>query len=551
MELGRNCLAGRTEIQIAILGLFLLAAMGAQAQEAPGALPPGEISPAADFPEKSSALGRLRDLEAGLSRGDPLRPAEKAEVLRWAADHPSDSVRAQALALFSWLAVDEAQPPLLNATGDPAYRVRVQAVVGLDVLSRRLGHGERGQILAAAHRLLDDPATSVACAAARVVAHLAPRRAKREFSAKPIATDPVRAACFARAVGLDPPVAPVAEAARPQPEKKAQHGAPEKKTVPPTRNPVHSPALWTLAGALAGAGTAAALPALFEERRFFLDYSPSQTTSGRELGMPWAFAAASLGGALVGGAGGYALSLASAPDQAIPALMLVSGIPVGALGGFGLALAAGLDSQETGLPVAGGMALAAGAALASWPLGPGPGDVAFGLGVGTLALSGTALALFTAIPVSATTVYGTVNRVDLAMGAGLMAGALGTFSGFVLGPILDAPQQVVFGILAGGMAGMALGLLSVYTVVPIALETRPRIAAGAGLVGEIVGATLGGLVFPLLFPEGGGLPVQPGANGIVALGPQGISLGTPTIALGPTAHPEGVDLRISLVEGRF
>jgi hypothetical protein len=518
-----------------------------------------EISPGADFPRAPDALNALRAFEEKLARGQALEVGEAAEAQRWAQDHPAPRVRAQALALLAWLPREQAEAPLIRGTDDPDPMVRVQGLVGLDVLSRRLAHGQRGAILAAAHRHLDDPSSQVACAAATVVANLAPRRANRELGAALKDADPTRAACFSRVTGLPLP-APGDEA---QASREAGEGSDPgaaainlKWTRAPRK--FDRKLVWSMAGAAVGAGVLAAVPGIFESRRFFLDYAPAQTTEGRELGHPWTFVLASAGGALVGGAAGYGLALVADDGSETPALSTLAGLPVGALGGYGLGLLLGLDNQWIGLPIAGGLAISALAGLATWPLGAGPKDVAFGLGAGALSLTATSLALFTAIPLSSTTVYGSVQRLDVAVGAGLVAGALGTFSGFALGPMVSLPRQSALGIMTGGVLGMVLGMGGAYLATPLSVETRPRIAAGAGLVGELAGAVLGGLLFPTFFSSLDALPADPETDAVVAMGPGGIGLGVPRVVLTPThtansakGHPEGVDLRLSLVKGRF
>lgn len=437
-------------------------------------------------------MATLRSLEAHLSAGETLRREESATLV--AAVHSRHiSVRALAAAVLAWLDPGVAVPPLLGTsdpTGehksgvtDPEARVRVVATQSLLALSRRLPEAARRDVVGAALLLLDDPVDEVACAGAELAVALAPAAAVDAVRVRANNLGDVRYACYARIGGL--PVRAVAVPELPQEAPSTDLSAPAP--VPPAPPPANG--TWILVATMGSAGllVGGLTPVMLVPGRDVLTYRADSTRITREELSVVTQAAGGVAGAAVLGGGAWALAGLLPPLSVDEATVVALGTGTLGLVGAGVPLMLDLDGgTSAGLTAAGLLAGSAGTlALVSLADVDAP-DAALSLGLAGLGAMAGGFGAFAAVPVGVETV-GEAERTTFGFAtAAVAAGALG-FTGLAVGPALDLPPARTFAALAGGLLGGGLVAGTAFLLVP-SMDVKSRIAAGAGLAGEVFGA---------------------------------------------------------------
>lgn len=452
----------------------------------PSPTPPPEPPQAPD--EEASALATLRGMEARLSAGETLGPADSAALLA-ATRSRHISVRALAAAVLAWLDPPTATPALLGTadkTGiaDAEPRVRVVAAQSLLALSRRLPDDVRRDVVGASLLLLDDPVDEVACAAAELALALAPSGAVEAVRVRANNLGDVRYACFSRIGGLPVRTVEVPEIPRDTP-------TPEEGTPAPVAPPPAPPdGKWVMVATMGSAGLliGGLVPTMLVPGRDVLTYRADRTRITREELSVVTQAAGGLLGAAVLGGGAWALAGTMEPLTVDEGGAVALG--TGALGlvGAGVPLMLSLDGGTSAGVTAAGLTLGAVGSLALVSTSDiDRDDEALALGLAGLGAMAGGLGVFTAVPVGLETV-GDADRTSFGLAtAAVTAGALGA-GGLAAGSLVDLPAERTFATVAGGLIGGGLLTGTAFLLIP-QNEIKSRIACGAGLAGELLGAS--------------------------------------------------------------
>lgn len=426
----------------------------------------------------------LQRIEGQLSVGAELDDADRASLLRL-VDSPSARARALAAAVLPWLDPAVAAPPLVRACRDADARVRATAGQSLVALARRLGDAERETAIAAGLGLMDDPVDEVACAGAELLGALRPPGVGDAFEARATTANDVRYGCFVRFGGL--PVRAVK--LPPLPDRPVEV---DSAVLAPPSTPAPLPEErvpgWIFIATAASSGLiiGGALPSALVPARDVLVYDDGFSRLSRQdvsfvsqAGVAVATSAAAGGAAwlldeqlalspseqiaVFGGAGSAAVLGASLGfildlKGGGPAWMLAGTTAVGLTGATALTAFTTVTADDNALMMA----------------AAGMGGLAGGLGV------------FAAVPVALEDVGG-VGRTDFGLGTALgVAGAAGLLT-LAVSPVVEVPAARSAAVSVGGFLGAGVVGGIAFAVVPSDLDTGSRIAAGAGLAGQVVG----------------------------------------------------------------
>ncbi len=208
------------------LALAMALASGAGAQETaptPSPSPPPASTPKASAPDAAPAKAAasypyeelsaaeasavLHAIEGRLSVGETVDGEDRKAISTLLVRHPSPRVRAQATSVLPWLGPDVVGKAVLRAMADKDPTVRLQALLGMNVISRRFQERHapiQKAAVSAATELLDDDSDDVACAAATLLQSLAPAKALEETRKREESVSDVRHGCF-RVVAQVPP----------------------------------------------------------------------------------------------------------------------------------------------------------------------------------------------------------------------------------------------------------------------------------------------------------------------------------------------------------
>jgi len=426
----------------------------------------------------------LQRIEGQLSVGVDLDDSDRASLLRL-IDSPSPRARALAAAVLPWLDPAVAAPPLVRACRDADPRVRATAGQSLVALARRLGDAERETAVAAALGLMDDPVDEVACAGAEVLGALRPPGITDAFEARAATANDVRYGCFVRFGGL--PVRSVKLPPLPDRPVEVDDPALTPPSVPAALPAEHQPR-WIFIATAASSGLliGGALPSALAPARDVLVYDDAFTRLSRQdvsflsqAGVALASGAAAGGAAwlldeqlaltppeqiaVFGGAGSAAVLGASLGfildvKGGGPAWILAGSTAAGLVGATALTAFTDVSADDNALM----MAVA------------GMGGLAGGLGV------------FAAVPVALEDVGG-VGRTDFGLGTALGAAGAATLVTLAMSPVVEVPAARSAAVGVGGFLGAGLVGGIAFAVVPADLDTGSRLAAGAGLAGQVLG----------------------------------------------------------------
>jgi len=503
------------------------------------------------------SLDALRTIEARLSVGDEIGDKERGILIVAALEGKSPEERALATAILPWLGPADALDALLQASADPDARVRAEAHSGLAVLARRLTPDGRERAWEAVNVGLGDTSDDVACAAAGLAWSLDPERTRTALEGRADAASDVRYGCWrqlaglpARALEVPPPVMPeiVDEKATPaETVERARRAADGGRYI----------LVATAAGA--GLGIGALIPGMLVPARDGLTYTKRRTTVVREEpSMVWATAGGLVGAAALGAAAYYGTELLPPLDYA-PAAGAVLSTATGALVGLGLSMSLALDpplaSLSTALGTLGG--LSAGAAWA-WLLAPKPRHITFVAATTGLAAMGTTLGVLAAIPEGFPLVFDFIPRLDLAIGGGLVLGALGGAAAAGIAPVVDLPHGRVLASAGAAAAGAGTAMFAAYLFVPVGIDeiapvSRNRIAAVSGIAAAML---IGPTVFFLL-PDAWANALDPvkevaTQGALISVDDEKLGVGLPNLWATPDrASPGRLAWGITLLGGRF
>lgn len=545
---------------------------GGASPAAPDAAP-AKASASYPYEELSAAEASavLHAIEGRLSVGETVDAEDRKAISTLLVRHPSPRVRAQATSVLPWLGPDVVGKALLRAMVDKDPTVRLQALLGMNVISRRFldRHAPiRKAAVSAATELLDDESDDVACAATTLLQSLAPAKALEETRKREKDVSDVRHGCFRvvaqvppRAIRVPsptPPLAPnVAGTGEDQPESGLDSGSDETEN---DDGIIRGDGLFIASWAGAGLLMGAIVPTAISPPRDVLTYSRNRTSHAREEPSLISAAFAGAIGAGAFGAGAWALGEFVGPLDFAAASSVTLAATATGMTTLGATFAFGLDETGLGITlVSSGVLLMGSATALAYLIPPSAEDIAFATAsTGLVAIAGS-LTAFTLVPVGSERLFEDVDgmnpvaRTDFGMGVGLMAGAAGTVLGLAASPLLDVAPMRSAVTAGGGVAGASFGLLGAYLLTPAGVDIRPRLAAGAGLVGEIAGATLAFFLVPdswlgIVDVEVG----EPGASGAVVLKDGALRLGVPqVVGIAPAGAGTAPAMGASLFGGRF
>lgn len=499
-------------------------------------------------------IHQLRQLEARLSVGQTLSADEQRLLRQVAVRGETPRARALAAAILPWLPPEDAASALLAAANDADPRVRDQALQGLVAISRRLEGESVRNVEQVATERLTDPSAEVACAAARVLAGVAPDRAAAEIRRLAPEVEDVRYACWRRIVPM--PEREVTVAPPPEPPS-LKNGDDDREEPPPPAEaeaaPPNGDLLFLSTAAATGFLAGGLLPGLFSPPRDTLLYSPRRTVHAREEPSVVVAGGSALAGALLLGGAALGATTLFDPLEVPAATSTALGTAAGAIAGLGGGMAFGLDGGLTGLASIGGglTGLALSSALA-FTVPPAPNDLGLALGLaGTGAIAATLISL-AAVPVGVEQVIGDSTRVDFALGTGLLTGGVLGVGGLLLAPLVDvSPGRVLVASAAGASAaGLGLGLTYLFT--PVNVDVRERIASGVGAGLHIVATTATFALLPgswadAIVGEDGGPP----ATTALFLDEGKLRLGVPVVSFVPPGELGVAAVAVPVLGGRF
>lgn len=499
-------------------------------------------------------IHQLRQLEARLSVGQTLSADEQRLLRQVAVRGETPRARALAAAILPWLPPEDAASALLAAADDADPRVRDQALQGLVAISRRLEGDSVRRVEQVATERLMDPSAEVACAAARVLAGVAPDRAAAEIRRLSPEVEDVRYACWRRLVPMPEREVTVAPPPEPPSAKDTDDDREEPPPLAPARAaPPNGDLLFLSTAAATGFLAGGLLPGLFSPPRDTLLYSPRRTVHAREEPSIVVAGGSALAGALLLGGAAFGATTLLDPLEVPAATSTALGTAAGAIAGLGGGMAFGLDGSLTGLASIGGglTGLALSSALA-FTVPPASNDLGLALGLaGTGAIAATLISL-AAVPVGVEQVIGDSTRVDFALGTGLLTGGVLGVGGLLLAPIVDvSPGRVLVASAAGASAaGLGLGLTYLFT--PVNVGVRERIASGVGAGLHIVTTTATFVLLPgswadAIVGEDGGPP----ATTALFLDEGKLRLGVPVVSFVPPGELGVAAVAVPVLGGRF
>jgi hypothetical protein len=433
--------------------------------------------------EADGASAVLHELEARLATGG-VDIATDTERVRQGLIHVEPRVRAQAAHVAAWLSGEEVVGMLLVVSGDPDERVRLAATQSLSFLVRRSNDPQRQLVRARLLQGLDDPADAVACAAIEWTANDDPAAAIAILTPRAELANDVRYACLRRVLPLPPrsvslPSASVATKASVE--------------QPIAAEPALISWLSLATGVVAGATIGAAIPTAWVPSRDVLVYTPRQSRYFRQSSAFAAQVGAALGGAVLLGGANLALDLVlgTAPPAAQLSVALATG--AGALAGASTGFVLATPSAEAvGLGIGTAVGFFGGVAMSRLSP-PSPHAIATAASVGAVSGLGSALTVFTILPVNAGLI-GRAERTEFAIGVAAIGVGAGTLVGLGCAPFVEVTAARALVIAAGALAGAGVVGGVAFAAVPN-IEVKSRIAAGVSLGGLMLGA-VGGFFWP-------------------------------------------------------
>ena len=438
---------------------------------------------------EAESIAALQRIEGALSVGTELKDADRARLLLL-IDSPSPRTRALAAAVLPWLDPTVAIDPLVRACRDPDPLVRATGGQSLVALVRRMSDAHKDAAVAAALGLMDDADDEVACAGAELLGSLHPPGTADAFEARAAAADDVRYGCWVRFGGL--PLRPVT--LPPLPKQPDDDTPPSALPLSPAPLPEEHQPSWLFIATAASSGLliGGALPSALIPARDVLVYDDDFTRLSRQDVSFVSQAGIAIAAGAVAGGAAWLLDdqqvLALTPPEQIAVFGGVGSAAVlGAGLGFMLDLKGGgpawVLAGSTAAGLVGSSALTAVADVSAddnalLMAGAGLGGLAGGLGV------------FAAVPVALSDVGG-VGRTDFGFGTTFgVAGAAGLIA-LASSPWVEVPAARSAAVVAGGFLGAGLIGGITFAVVPGDLDTGSRIAAGAGLAGQLAGMATG------------------------------------------------------------
>ncbi|MCP4501634.1 MAG: hypothetical protein GY822_16875 [Deltaproteobacteria bacterium] len=509
------------------------------------------------------ALNVLRAIEAQRSVGLELNDDERRALLHLLRRHPDERVRAHAVSILPWLSSRAVGKATLKALTDESALVRLRAMTALLVLIRSSDEELLRAAESASAELLRDDDDQVACAAGRVYHRLAPSNARDAMLRLSDKISDARFACFAAQTRLperDFDVEAPVRRQRPNPKKEKDKDAEEENVDDKTPNTAKNwleggDAVFLASFAAAGLVTGALVPATLFPAQDVLTYSRTRSQwSHEELSIGVGITGAVVGG-LTLGAVAYGLKegvggLSSLEASAIP---LAAG--AGGLAGFGLARMFNQSGASLAIAVVAfetaGLTLGTSYAYLFDVTG---NDLALSAASGTAGLALGGLVALALTPETASLFEDVeflpkVHRFDFAMGSGLFVGGSLSMLTLLASPVLELPTGRVVSALAASssLAGVGLGLT--YILLPVSFEGRGQIAAGVGLLGQVIGVGLGYFLLPDSWVDD---LAATQSQGLVSFSEGQFRPGMPrVIPLAPASGSSAPAVALSFVEGRF
>jgi hypothetical protein len=517
----------------------------------------------------SAPLPYLRMIERKVSLGKQVDDEEIKNLLYLARDDKDATVRAMAITVMTWFAPAQFFETALMSIDDADARVRNQSLLALGIWSRHLTPLQKKQIAAACVARLDDASDEVACSAARVMMTLDPPAGASEIAGRIETAGDARFGCWRALANLpyrDIRVAEprVPEKAQDVSEEEAQEDggngiAPaEDMAVDTVSGPTGNGIFWS-AAASAGLIFGGVLPGILSPPKDALIYTSTETTKIREEPSYLNNIGGGFAGALLFGGSAVLATYLVGPMDYAPATSVAAMSLVGATAGMGFGMALGLDSFWTSVnALALGTAGLAVGTVGAWIKPPSQRDVTLIASLSTMGTLAGALGSFTVLAVGTPVYFERVQRLDLAIGIGMLSGSAGGSLAWMSSPLLDISHGRIVASSAAAMAAAGFGIATTYLLVPVNIDIRTRIAAGVGLAGQMIA---GGLAFVLLpdswvgFVERRDIPVGREAlvleDGKLKWGIPGIQVFSKDYRPSAVDDPATLSIGISLVGGRF